>query len=235
MFPQYYVPNIAPSGVVNAASFQPGVLAPGSLMTIFGADLGGPDTVVGVSLRDASGAERPLHLLYSGPGQLNGVVPDDSVTGSATLIVRREGWRDAEASQRIAEVSPGLFTLNKSGLAAASLVRSKPGQQQSWEPVFLMDGAGNIVAKPIVFGTADEDLFLVLYCTGVRGHHAGQAVTVQLGSLTLAADYAGPQLQYEGLDQINIKLPRTLAGTGNVSISVKVDGSSSNTASVTFR
>jgi hypothetical protein len=35
LFPQLYAPQIAPRGVVNAASFQPGALAPESLFTIF--------------------------------------------------------------------------------------------------------------------------------------------------------------------------------------------------------
>jgi len=78
-------------------------------------------------------------------------------------------------------------------------------------------------------------LFLILYCTGVRGRRREQRVTVQLGDLAVVADFVGPQLEFEGLDQINIKLPRTLAGKGDVSINVEVDGLRSNTGSVTFR
>ncbi len=135
----------------------------------------------------------------------------------------------------IAPVSPGIFTLNQTGLPAASLVRSRPGQQPSWEPVFQVDGGGNVIARPIVFGGEEEDLFLILYCTGVRGRRREQRVTVQLGDLAVVADFVGPQLEFEGLDQINIKLPRTLAGKGDVSINVEVDGLRSNTGSVTFR
>lgn len=95
LFPLHYPPRIAPSGVVNAASFQPGPAAPGSLITIMGADLGGQSAAVSVFLREDGGAEHPLPLLYSGPGQLNCVLPDDIVPAGATLIVRREGWPDA--------------------------------------------------------------------------------------------------------------------------------------------
>ena len=92
-----------------------------------------------------------------------------------------------------------------------------------------------IAAKPIVFGEAEETLSLVLYCTGVRGRHSEQPVTVHLGALSVVASYAGPQMDFQGLDQINIVLPRTLAGIGEVGIHLDVGGFASNTASVTFR
>jgi hypothetical protein len=80
-----------------------------------------------------------------------------------------------------------------------------------------VDGSGNVIAKPIVFGGDEEDLFLVLYCTGVRGRR----VTVQLGDLAVVA--------------VNIKLPRTLAGKGDVNVRVEVDGLRSSSGSLTFR
>jgi uncharacterized protein (TIGR03437 family) len=235
LFPQYYPPRIAASGVVNAASFRPGALAPNSLATILGVDLGGRGTDPSASVRDAGGTERPVLILYSGPGQLNIVVPGDASPGDASLIVRRENWPDAEAAVTLAALSPGVFTLNTAGLAAASLVRAKPGEAASWEPVFQLDAEGKVIAKPIAFGPESEDLALVLYCTGVRGRSAIQGVTVSLGATKLPAFYAGPQMQYPGLDQINVSLPRSLAGAGEVQIALDVDGLSSNAASLVFR
>ena len=58
---------------------------------------------------------------------------------------------------------------------------------------------------------------------------------VQIGDFGLAAEYAGPQQQYEGLDQLNIKLPTALAGKGSVTVSAEVDGLRSNIGSLTFR
>ena len=234
-FPQFYGPRIAASGIVNAASFQPGTLAPDSLATILGVDLGGRDSDVSVSLRDSLGVEHSLQLLYGGPGQLNCVLPRGSAMGDATLTVHRAGWPDAEAAQSMAAVSPGLFTLNASGLAAASLVRGKAGQQTSWESVFEVDDTGIVVARPIAFAADDEVLTLVLYCTGVRGRTTQERVAVQLGDISLAVSYAGPQVQYPGLDQINVTVPRSLAGAGVVSVRVDVNGSASNVASLTFR
>ena len=235
LFPQYYPPRITAAGIVNAASFRPGPLAPESLITILGSDLGGLDAPATASLRDSSGSERPIEILYSDPGQLNAIFPADSAPGDYTLLVRRPNWPDAQSPLTVAPVSPGLFTLNASGLLAASLVRTKPRLPQSWEPVYQLDAAGNILARPIVFGEADEDLSLVVYCTGVRGRTALSTVNLHLSDLDLAPAYAGPQLQYPGLDQVNVHLPRSLAGAGPVNIRLEIENSTSNTATLTFR
>ena len=235
LFPQYYPPGIAPSGVVNAASFLPGPIAPASLASVIGTDLGGKGAEATVFLRDSRGAEWPMHLSYSGPGQLNGVLPGEAAPGDATLIVRRAGWTDAGAAVSIAPVAPGIFTINQAGLVAASLVRSPPGRQPFWEDVFQIDESGSIVAKPIVFGDGEETLSLILYGTGIRGRSPGGAVTVHLGDFAVGAEFAGPQPQYEGLDQLNVRLPMALAGQGSVKVSVDVEGLLSNVGSLTFR
>ncbi len=87
--------------------------------------------------------------------------------------------------------------------------------------------------QPIVFGPAEEDLYLTLYATGVRGHRT--PVTVNFGDLPVPADYAGPQLQFEGLDQINVKLPRALAAKGDVLVTLTVDTQRTNPVTLTFQ
>jgi uncharacterized protein (TIGR03437 family) len=234
-FPRYYPPTISNGGALNAASFQPGPLAPGSLSTILGVDLGGRDSGVSASLSDAAGAEWKLELLFSGPGQLNTVLPGEVTPGEATFRVQRDGWPSVSVATPIVAVAPGVFTLNPVGLIAASLVRSIPGQPQVWESVFDIDPGGNVIGKPIVFGVEGEDVSLVLYCTGVRGRGSLRAVNVLIGDLSLPVSYAGPQFQYAGLDQINVRLPRTRAGAGSVSVRVEVDGLASNIGVLTFR
>ncbi|MEO8371255.1 MAG: serine hydrolase, partial [Candidatus Solibacter sp.] len=233
-FARFYGPRIASGGIVNAASFQPGPLAPASLITIFGTDLGGPGVNVTLFERAADNTERPLQLLVSLPDQLNAVLPEDSVPGASNLIVRRDGVADAIAPMVIAAAAPGLFRLNAGGLAAASLVRSSPGQPQLWENVYQLDSEGNLIAKPIVFGPGDEVVTLILYGTGIR-QKAGQPVSVQAGGSTLIPSYAGTQVQYPGLDQVNLELPRSLSGAGTVEITVSVGAARSNAVSLAFR
>jgi uncharacterized protein (TIGR03437 family) len=172
---------------------------------------------------------------YSGPHQINSILPDESALGDASLVVRRPGWPDAVAAFPIAQIAPGVFTLNTLGLAAASIVRSRPGQAQSWESVYQVDPGGNVTAKPISFGAEDETLSLVLYCTGVRGRGAVSGVTLQIGDLKLFALYAGPKNQYAGLDQINVDLPRGLSGAGDAIVKATVDGRASNPVHLMFK
>ena len=83
--------------------------------------------------------------------------------------MHRDGWPDARVEFPVTPVAPGLFMINSGGLAAASLVRSRSGQDPSWETVYGLDESGSVIPKPIVFGPEDETPSLILYVTGVRG------------------------------------------------------------------
>ena len=47
--------------------------------------------------------------------------------------------------------------------------------------------------------------------------------------------YAGPQGQFAGVDQINVSLPRTLAGAGLAGITLTVDGHPANPVTLMIR
>ena len=53
-------------------------------------------------------------------------------------------------------------------------------------------------------------------------------VTVQIGNREAEVLYAGAQGVLVGLDQINVLLPRSLAGSGEVIVTVTVDGKVAN-------
>jgi uncharacterized protein (TIGR03437 family) len=44
--------------------------------------------------------------------------------------------------------------------------------------------------------------------------------------------FAGPQGQYPGLDQVNIQLPNSLSGKGTTNVILTVDGSVANTVQI---
>jgi uncharacterized protein (TIGR03437 family) len=50
-----------------------------------------------------------------------------------------------------------------------------------------------------------------------------------------SVQYAGQQGYYVGLDQVNVLLPRTLAGKGLVDVVMTVDGKTANTVTVQIR
>jgi uncharacterized protein (TIGR03437 family) len=47
--------------------------------------------------------------------------------------------------------------------------------------------------------------------------------------------YVGPQGYYIGLDQINVRLPRSLAGRGEVEVLLTVDGKPANPLKISIR
>jgi uncharacterized protein (TIGR03437 family) len=49
-------------------------------------------------------------------------------------------------------------------------------------------------------------------------------VSTRIGGVITPVDYAGPQSEFGGVDQVNVRLPRSLAGRGVVPVEVIVDG-----------
>jgi uncharacterized protein (TIGR03437 family) len=109
-----------------------------------------------------------------------------------------------------------------------------PDGSQTSEQVFTLNAANAIVAAPISMGPAGDQLVLELFGTGLRA--AGTSgVTVNVNGQSVPAEYAGPQGTTDGLDQVNVILPRSLAGAGSVSITVTAAGITSNTTNVTIQ
>ncbi len=77
--------------------------------------------------------------------------------------------------------------------------------------------------------------YLVLYGTGIRHVSSQSAVDVKVGNVDCPVQYAGPQNQYAGLDQVNVLLPASLAGRGQLVVTVTVDGQSTNMGELAFQ
>jgi len=75
---------------------------------------------------------------------------------------------------------------------------------------------------------ATDRVFLVLFATGARHRASLGAVSVKIGGVNADALYAGPQGSFAGLDQLNVLLPRSLAGRGEMDVSVQVEGQEAN-------
>ena len=81
------------------------------------------------------------------------------------------------------------------------------------------------LAAPLNLGNAGDTLYVELYGTGIRG-----AASVQcfVAGQSVPVLYAGLVAAYPGLDQINISIPKSLAGLGDVRLYVVADGVASN-------
>jgi uncharacterized protein (TIGR03437 family) len=97
----------------------------------------------------------------------------------------------------------------------------------------MQTGSGEIndAASPI--NMANGAVYLSLYGTGFQA--AGTAgVKATVNGVAAQMVYAGPS-SYTGADQVNILLPASLAGKGNVNVLVTAGGVQASAAQVTIQ
>jgi len=231
------------NGVVrNSASYVAGTVAPDSWASVTGFNLATrlqvadtlplPTTLGGVSVQitDAGGAVKTASLSMVHPNQINFIVPAGLRAGPATVSITTHEGKKLDLPVEVAAVAPGLFSANASGsgVAAAVAVRIR-GNQQTVENIFSCTTAG-CTATPLDLGPAGDDVILLLFGTGLRG--AQSPVTATIGGQKADVVGAGPQSQFAALDQINVRVPRALAGKGECAIVVTADGKRSNAVTV---
>jgi len=238
------------SASVSAASYSSSALAPESIVAAFGSSLATstlsasstplPTSLAGtiVKVKDSTGTERLAPLFFVSPTQINYQIPMGTMTGTATVEITSGNGTLSIGTVQIVAVAPGLFTANASGtgLAAANLLRVKADSSQSYEPVAQFDPVQNkIVAVPIDLGPETDQVFLILYGTGIRFRSNLSATTAKIGGANAEVLFAGPQGGFVGLDQLNVRVPRSLIGRGEVDVTLMVDGKPANTVRVNIR
>jgi uncharacterized protein (TIGR03437 family) len=241
--------NVLPTQVtsVSAASYKLAPLAPESIVSAFGSNLAPAIAAattlplpislasVEVHITDSAGVDRAAPLFYVSPTQINYQVPVGTATGAALVSVLRSGEVPVTETVQIAAVSPGLFAANADGreVAAGHVVRVKADNSQVFEPLAEFDPAqGRFVPRPIDLGPATDRIYLVLFGTGLRFNSGLAAVAAQVGGVGAEVQYAGQQPQFVGLDQVNLLLPRNLAGRGEVTVTLTIDGMAANPVKV---
>lgn len=228
---------------VSAASYDGSLLTSEQIVAAFGAGLSStteiassiplPTTLAGatVKVKDATGTERQASLFFVSPGQINYLVPAGTASGTATVTVVSGAATIASGSMEVAKVAPGLFSANSSGQGVASgyVLRVKADNSQRNEAISSYDaGQAKFVAVPVDLGPATDQVYLIIFGTGIRSRSSLSAVTFTLGGESIPILFAGPQGDFVGLDQINLLLPRSLAGRGEVDGVLTVDGITAN-------
>ncbi len=235
---------------VSAASYAGQQLASESIVAAFGTNLATsvivadatplPTQLAGttVKVRDSSGTERLAPLFFVAPAQINYLIPAGTTTGTATITVTNSAGEISTGNVTIAPVAPGIFTANASGLGvpAAVIVRVANDGAQTFEAVSRFDQATQrFVAAPVEFTPSTSAIVLTLFGTGWRFRSAQTAAAVTIGGVDAPVLYVGAQPTLIGLDQLNVELPRSLTGRGDVTVVVTVDGKTANTVGVNIK
>jgi uncharacterized protein (TIGR03437 family) len=230
------------AAAVHSASLRPhDPVVPGSWITIFGdyltldpainesavlpKSLGGIEVLLG---------DLPLPLYYVAAGQVNAVVPRALTPNSRhQLLVRRHGVPAVPIAVTVAEVQPGLFTLDQQGTGQAAA---------------LLAGTASLAGpeSPAVRGGLVE-----LYCTGLGpvddapedGMPASLTnlsrvripVAVTVGGRDAEVLFAGLAPGAVGLYQINFRVPDDTPPGDEVEIIVSQRNATSNPATIAIR
>ena len=222
--------------LVSAGNFANIGGASESLVAAFGSNLAGAAGATTVNVKDNTGIERAGRVLFASSGQVNFMLPAGLANGPATVTVLYAGNPVGTTGYQIETVAPAMFTANGSGLGvpAAVAVRVRADGSQSIESVARCTNTG-CVPVSLDLGAATDQLYLALFATGVRNRAQLADVGVRIGGELAELQYAGAQGDFLGLDQLNVKVPRTLIGRGDVSVIFSVAGRSATPVTVNIK
>jgi hypothetical protein len=133
----------------------------------------------------------------------------------------------------IAGTAPGIFTANMTGEGpyAGQVVYAHADASHTVADSTVLSPSSNTFApNPIHLGVPGDQVYLVLYGTGIR--HA-DSLTATINGVSVPTIYLGGQGSYPGLDQINLgPLPASLAGLGVVNLIITPDDQTQTAARV---
>ena len=226
----------AVSAVADAASYVPGAVAPGNVVTVYGAGMG-PDTIQAGSLgADDRLATRlaeasilfddiPAPLIYASTAQSSAVVPF-AVAGRSTtrLVAEYRGRRSTPLDIPVTATKPALFTIDASGTGQGSILNE--------------DLSVNRPPNPVTKGS-----YVLLYGTGmgqtappgVDGQRMGSVLPRAVAPVSVMIDgvqteepsfAGGAPGTVTGVFQIRVRVPENVR-SGNLPVVVTIGGASS--------
>ena len=221
--------TISPGGIVNAATSASAPVAPGSLVSIYGASMAGgvfsastvplPNTLNGTTVT-VNGATVPL--VYVSPGQINFQLPYEVSTGTATATVTAGCGTSTQVSFPVTRTAPYLLP----GPGGLALVQNQD---------YTINAANNAAAKGSVvvvyligIGPLDNPVATGAAAPSDRLSSTTSPVKATIGGFDTSVKFLGLTPGYVGLAQANLEIPNL--SPGRYPIVITVDGVDSNAA-----
>jgi uncharacterized protein (TIGR03437 family) len=220
-------PTYSTDSILNGADFTAGPFAPGSIVTIFGADLsfgtaGIPADSQSNALPDFLADVRVYvnnltsPLIYVCPTQINFVVPGNLLAGNVSVRVVRQGVTGPEVTITLANAAPRLFA-TEAGYAIVqhgadySVVTPDAPAQPGEVIVVYATGLGRTAPEPATFEIPRYPGLLV------------NSLQLFLDGIQVSTDrifYAGLTPGSAGVYQINLTLPDTMGSNPEIRVTV---------------
>jgi len=223
-------PVLPSNGIVNAATFLPGPLAPGEIASLFGANLGPRDPVIfsldpatnklpttlGGTTITFNGVKAPLFFVSA--NQVNFQVPFEiAFQNSAQMVVNVAGLSPAATIVPIADAALGIFTVAGTNRAAALNQDNSLNSPDNPAPV------GSVIQLFVTGqGMLDTKIETGSLAPASPPFPAPrlQPVGVTIGGIQANVLFAGLAPGFAGLTQINAEIPRAVIPSSNVAVSV---------------
>jgi uncharacterized protein (TIGR03437 family) len=229
------------TAAANAASYAPGPVTPGEILTIFGTGMG-PATLMRLHLTDAGTVDTslggtqvffdgyPAPVIYSSSTAVSVIVPYE-IAGSQTtsMMIQYQGTSSNRITAPVLASLPGIFTVDASGYGQGAILNqdtSVNSSQNGADPGSVVSiyatGAGQ-TDPPSVDGALTGDV-LPKPLLGVKVQIAGENADVL---------YAGAAPgEPSGVLQVNARIPADVPRGTNVPVVIIV-GATSSQAGVT--
>ena len=222
-------PRLVPGGAVNAATFAGTVLAPGSLISVFGEGLAPgtasasllplPTELIGVSIRISN---IPAPLLFVSPGQVNLQVPWEIAPGTVLITATVNGAPSNSIQANVGPYSPGVFVI----------VHADGSPVSSDNPAV----AGEVL---VAYATGLGPV-TVNVPTGQAAPASPLAITTELPTITIDSVpaevvFSGMAPGFVGLYQVNVRVPTSGAGGSRTAVVLKIGGQEAPPAFIATR
>jgi uncharacterized protein (TIGR03437 family) len=167
-------PSFTASGVRNGASFSETTpLAPGAFFSIFGASLSagtgdwsqafvdgnGPRSLNGT--RVFLGSQEAV-LVFTSPGQVNGIAPEGLAAGPISMVVERDGVRSAPVTVQVGALNPAFFTYDQRNRRFAATLAADNSAYIAPRDLFGVNTVNGLAVRP-----ARPGEFVIAYAMGL--------------------------------------------------------------------
>jgi uncharacterized protein (TIGR03437 family) len=228
--------------VVNGASFLPGPVSPGELISIFGSNLG---PITGILFTPDNGKIDntlddtevmfngvPAPLIYVSANQINAIVPYSVASNAVVnLTVSHAGVVSVSTVLSVTDTSPAIFSVNQTGNGQGAILnqnssgnsQNNPAPKGSTVSIYAT-GEGVLTPQPATGAISGPSLPLPKPVANVSVTIGGQPVDIS---------YAGeaPTL-VSGVLQVNVKIPSNIA-SGNQLVVLTIGNNSNVQQSIT--